>query len=309
MQSAVAPLTAARTVFHSADHVSMFAAYLPIDDLLTATTLCRASHSLFNSNAVWQSRLKDVQCTQRVCGVYDMVVPRQLCLLDAQLAAMPPLPPLADVAALCLQHYVQSVKPRGLVPPSLCPEHFSPSLRAIIQVPSTLCYHARIVSYDKQRVQHRLELVQFTLAYSEAQHAWRVADAGDRHSGFWAANIDDNCYAGAVEDKKEGRAQQPHSLVVPARTVGVGSCRRRYFELAACSEHRRSHRSLLPPSFSSQPRTSSASVSWTSPAAPSPLCCACRTVIARSLGYAQSGSVEYYRRFRCHTHGHSLTVP
>ena len=56
--TAVQPLSI-HTVLQSADHASLVASFLALSDLLSATELSSELHSVFDGDAVWQSRLNE----------------------------------------------------------------------------------------------------------------------------------------------------------------------------------------------------------------------------------------------------------
>ena len=61
MQPCATPPQASQAVFHSADRVFLIAACLDVTSLFTASSLCRASHSHFDNDAVWRGRLVAAQ--------------------------------------------------------------------------------------------------------------------------------------------------------------------------------------------------------------------------------------------------------
>ena len=206
-------------------------------------------------------------------------------------------------AVLCLNFYSRSeaAERRGLAVPlhlhfTPSPRH-SPHLTAIVNVPSTLLYHARVVKlqqHDKlQRLRHSVAFVEFVLTCSGEERKWRVDTMGDRYSGHWAVHIGDN-----VEQPEE---KSSVNLTSAAATATVSS-KQRYIDLLQCSEHfQRRCRRLLPP----RPRAAQEGrfVNAPSTLPPVPLCCSCRSVIARSNARAHNDcSPEDYKRLGCHTY-------
>ena len=279
--SPACPLPPSHSVFLSADHVRLIAAYLAINDLLTASTLCRSLHTLFDSDAVWQSRLKAAEAQQRVD--VDVAGPADAILSLAQLAALPALPSLSEVASLLLQsyiaHYERLWHARDPQPEFISGRTLSlspcPRLAAIARLPSSLRYHARILaptatsSYYHPLV-HTAVYLECGLHYSEEQRRWMV-EILDKHWGGKvnsARNVDD---AIGQEEASQDPTSNHHT---------APSSKQRYIDLLKCSEHE--HRGcyrLLPPSHP---------VSHTRPSylpdhCPLPLCCLCRAVIARTI--------------------------
>ena len=228
-QSHVRP-TPSHAVLHSADHVRLIAAYLSITDLLVASALCRASHAVFDSDAVWHGRLSAVECVQRVGA--DVPVPASILLSLTQLAALPPLPSLTEAAALCLQAYGERQQPQqygGLLSrlvDTVWRRSRCARITAIVHLPSTLLYHARVVQPDSQYpLDHTVAYVECSIAYSESERKWICGIVGDDHSGWGALNIDDNI--------------GPHDELLSASSMSTArrSSKQRYIELLQCSEH------------------------------------------------------------------------
>jgi len=280
-------------VLHSSDHIRLIANYLCIDELMAASALCRTLHALFDGDAVWQGRLREAEAVQYADDT--AAAPAADVLSAAQQAALPPLPSLSEAAALCSQSYYEAEQQRFFANP--LPVRYDipppPRITAIVHLPSTLRYHAKIVSqragystldYSLQsryrRLQHAVTYMEFTLTYSEQQQKWVVDSMGDADSGVQAINADDN----VGRDKQ--RSDRISSLTpAPASVV---SSKQRYIDLLQCSEHvNRQCCRLLPPSpplhaSSGRPR------SIVPPVCPLPLCANCRTVIARCIRRAHA---------------------
>ena len=269
MQRAVVPPSPRHTVFHSADLSRLIAACLPINDLLTASTLCRAS-SVFDSDGIWQRRLEEVERIQHVED--DATVSAVATLSPAQLAALPPLPTLSRAAAICLRAYVD-VSARPFVNSTTWQP---PRLAAIVHLPSTLCYHARIVlrTGDRHPLDNVVTCPEFTLTTGDSG-TWQVEKLGKHDIGWRALLVDDNIGL----DEQHSDDQLPHS---PA--ASGSSSKQRYIDLLQCSEHE--HRQcwrLLPPS----PPRGVGGVSFLHTVRPRlcplPLCASCTAVIARCI--------------------------
>ena len=252
------------TVLRSADHVRLVAAFLHIDELMHASSLSRASHPLFDGDGVWDSRLRRAEAIQHVD---DVPVPAAAVLSAAQLAALPSLPTLSDAAALCLQSYIAVEVPRVQdVPPTLSSEEAVQRCRAarvtaIVHLPSTLLYHARISKPDGWDKACTVGYYEFAFAWSGEEQRWRVDRMGERYSGWRAMNVDDNVADDVVELTAETSNDEPAQLLrrapttarstarSTARRSNSSSSKQRYIELLGCSEHAHNgcHR-LLPPS-------------------------------------------------------------
>ena len=303
-------LPPSHTVLHSADHVRLVAAFLHIDELMHASSLSRASHPLFDGDGVWDSRLRRAEAIQHVD---DVPVPAAAVLSAAQLAALPSLPTLSDAAALCLQSYIAVEVPRVQdVPPTLSSEEAVQRCRAarvtaIVHLPSTLLYHARISKPDGWDKACTVGYYEFAFAWSGEEQRWRVDRMGERYSGWRAMNVDDNVADDVVELTAETSNDEPAQLLRRAPTTARSTARRsnsssskqRYIELLGCSEHAHNgcHR-LLPPSPPLDARCLAhydyRALDGTPivlPAVcPLPLCASCRTLVARCI--QQHGSLN-----------------
>ena len=295
---------AINSALQSADHAHLIASYLRVNDLLTASTLSRSLHAVFDSDAVWRDRLKQAErLTQRVDT--DTPVPASDVLSPTQLATLPPLPSLTEAAELCVKSVTTLEQERSALdlllllddaydrlphshrdPPEWVygfPSERLPRLTAFVHLPSTLTYHARIYTpsaspYDT----HRLQYIEFTLAYSEQSGCWAVDHIGDEYSGWRTINMRDNVDV----DEKVGGGQLPRLVVAPLDIVNSGSCKERYIDLLQCSIHVQSRcRRLLPPSpplVADYPRDlalTEEQFSLVSRICPLPLCTHCRSVL------------------------------
>lgn len=299
-QPIVATYSHSCAVFHSVDHVRLIAAYLPLNDLLTASALCQSLHILFDSEAVWQDRLRQAEAIQHVHA--DVAVPADAVLSAAQLAALPPLPSLSEVASLCSQSYLAAqaqrqlnlnysrlvARLRDVHPPQ-------PRLTAIVHLPLTLLYHTRIVTLVMRPRKYTAKYIEFTLACSDAQQGWRVETVGRPLSGWRAINIDDN----VGEQNMRGDEQPLHSVFVPATTGTTtttinSSSKQRYVDLLRCSEHAHNQcYRLLPPS---PPRPAANYHRPLNPnlhpIQPLPLCSSCLTLFAHCIARYQAQGIS-----------------
>ena len=73
MQEAVRRPPCSDAVLLSADPARLIAASMRVDALMQAATLCRAANALFDSDAVWQDRLRQAEQMQYVNA--DVPVP------------------------------------------------------------------------------------------------------------------------------------------------------------------------------------------------------------------------------------------
>jgi hypothetical protein len=152
----------------------LIATYLRLHELLQASLLSRSLHTLFNSEAVWRGRLKEVEALQCVPFEEDeptwvashqpatgevvdrrATPPTYAVLSYAQLASPPFLPSFSAVATLCLWAFIQAEEQQrqGQARSSWQSHFYQPRtarLTAILHLPSTLVYHARIITpeYD-----------------------------------------------------------------------------------------------------------------------------------------------------------------
>ena len=284
MQPGVAPPLSFPAILLSSDYVRLIADYLQIDDLMTLSTLSRSLHTVFDGEAVWQGRLRLAKCIQRVDD--DAPVPASAVLSAAQLAALPPLPSLSEAASLCLLSFTvaaDSQPPAGLTAwccptvPSLQPP---PAARvsAIVHLPSTLCYHARIVQHDATfPLDHKALYIEFALTYCRRQQKWIVARTGRLHSGWRAINIDDNI---GLNGKRSG-----FQAVRLLAACPVVSSKQRYIDLLKCSEHQRNQCYRLLPASPPLPVHDYARerLYGAAPIAALPLCASCRTLLTRCI--------------------------
>ena len=276
MQPLVAPPSHA--ILHSADFVRLIAAYVPVNDLLTASTLSRALHVLFDSEAAWQGKLRWAEAVQHIRS--NAPVTRQLS--SAVLHSIPPLSwPLSELAELCLQALIESDKRRPAADP-LRPYRLHPRLTqtppritAIVHLSGTVRYHTR-VSRTVWREKQPAEYYAFRLTYSEQQRRWVMKQEGDDYSGWMAVNVDDNMGQDDVQSY-----EQPYR---PSTDCASLSSKQRYIELLQCSEHCHNlcHR-LLRPTLPLSVAHSLLRRGGLSPVCPLPLCTSCRTLIVRYI--------------------------
>jgi len=200
----VAPPASLQTVLQSPTSASLIAAFLSVADLLIASALSRSLHAVFDSDEVWQDRLRVVEAIRRVEDGY--VVPPSALLSPAQLAALPPLPSLPEVASLCLQSFEKAIDKRGLrikwrgVLQSKSGRGlwmWTARHRLLASPPSSNCrpLSATTVESCDRTIEEICSLVhhvEFTLAYSCEEGKWKVESMGDDNSGMRAINIDDN---------------------------------------------------------------------------------------------------------------------
>ena len=281
---------AAVQCLQSSDLVHLIASYLPIADLLQASALSRPLHALFDSDAVWQGRVKDVEAVQ--FAHFDEPECSAAVLSSLQLASLPPLPSMSEVAALCLQSFVAAKEAEEQADAiDWSSGDFEPKtsrLTALIHLPSTLAYHARIITPQwEDEVPHEASYIEFELKYIKRR--WMVARLGPPFSGWRAVNVADNV---ATVDE----AQNAQFI---ARTGD--SFKARYIDFCKCSEHRevQCHR-LVPPS-----RPLAVTTPYLAPASkpsllpevsPLPLCSQCRPRIVRWIkdGHVNTDSPKPY---------------
>ena len=288
MQPSILPLPSSHVVLRSTDHVRLIAAFLHTDELLHASSLCRASRAEFDGEAVWQSRLRAAQAIQHVAA--DVAVPASAVLSAAQLAALPPLPSVAEIASLCLQSFVETEKKYDLRPESSLGS--CRRLTALLRLPSTVRYHARIVTpRSSKRLVHNVAHVDFALSFDKRQRTWKVRRMGGnkRYSGLGAINMEDN-----VGQESDTGEEQPQSIV---SSTSVSS-KQRYIELLQCSEHVHNgcHR-LLPPA-PPRPVVYYAHYRPVPPLVALPVCGSCRTAIARCIQRTHHDANEYPAQFK-----------
>ena len=221
-------------VLHSVDHVRLIPAYLCVNELMQAAALSRSIRTAFDSDAVWYRRFMDVCSIMRL--YVEMPVPAAAVLSAAQLAALPPLPSLAEAAALCEQAYRES---------ELCketPSHLQPPcVAAIVHLPCTLLYHARIVGRciaDQHVLKQFAEHIEFTLTYSQQLLRWTVQEVGESGSGRRALCVDNNVDACRTRSDSVDR---------PPAAPTIGSYKQRYIHILTCRSDRQCYH-LLPPS-------------------------------------------------------------
>ena len=280
--------SAAQRCLQSPDIVYACASYLSVSELLQASALSRCLHALFDSEAVWRARLRQAEAEQY--ARFDEPELDCAVLTSAQLAALPPLPPLSAAAALCLQAFVQSEEQRRQGEPSWQGSDYSPQascLTAVLHLAFTLAYHARIITPRwRGELPHRASYVQFELQWSQNDGdagRWAVSRVGGPDSGWRAHNLADN-----VRDEDQKLNAQFNAA------SGVSS-RARYIALCRCSEHTRTgcHR-LLPPAGPLAERHRRGDCTLP-PACPLPLCSSCLPIFARCLatGGVNTNTAEY----------------
>ena len=266
-----------------------------MNELITASALSRSTHSVFDDDAVWKGRLEEAERIQRAqrMDTAHSVLPIASLSLPALLAE-PPLPSKAEVAALCMSYIEVEWQrpPLGSFFWSHEPPHLPPPppsrVTSIQRLPHTRRYLLQILT--DRPLQESVEHVEFVLAYNLQQDRWEVQRkplCREAWQSMSAADVDDN-----LVGLDEQASEQPPELPAPA--TSVSSCKQRYIDLLGCSEHvhRRCFR-LLPPS---------PTLSHTQPVPavalpPLPLCCLCRTIIARCFARAH---VEPNAKVRSH---------
>ena len=299
MQSSSQPLPALFNVFHSADHVGLVATCMSFNDLMAASSLCRSLHAVFDSEAVWQSRLRHAERIQHV--ETDIVGPAHDVLSATQLAALPPLPSLAEVSSQCVRELVEELDAAvkacqpAMLWNSFVPRPPPPRITAIVRLPSTLRYYARILSQQRSRhpLYHSTAYGNLTLAYSERLCRWTLEKSllysnspVINAAGRALCNAEDNV---GLDEESDNH---PTALLAAHSVTSIVSSKQRYIELLQCSEHKyRGCNRLLPP-------TPPIRHSELPPLCPLPLCCLCRTVIARTIGDAYSRLFQP-PRFHC----------
>ena len=222
---------------------------------------------------------------------------RTACCAPAEVAAVLPLPSLADAAALCLRCYNASVEGAtmlvphrsrwsaccGLFLPAITTLSHWPRITAIVHVPHTLSYHARVVQDTSYALEHRVSYHAFTARYDTDERVWKVDWRGfDRRvdGGWRAVNVDDNVEAVLHYANGQFSAHSRALLVHPPAQCATGSAsstnKQRYIELLRCSEHEHNRcYHLLPPSPPLH--------TIVGPLRPLPVCCSCRTLLARCI--------------------------
>ena len=240
-----------------------------------ASSLSHPQHVILDSDAVWQSRLKRAEFRFRK---RLETVPACPVLSHAQLASLPPLPSLSQVAALCVSANCDN-RATSWMTPTNC------AITAIVHLPSTLYWHARVVRARTESWEHYVE---FTLRYSEEDKEWTVASEGSKHSSWRAFNIDDNVgqrQDDSVEqdEKSEDRTSQ---LMTAADSSTDSSCKQRYIMLLGCSEHEHNRSYRLLPEADRVSREHC--IDFFGPRVrPLPLCTSCRTAITACIAPEQ----------------------
>ena len=208
-------------------------AYLCVNELMQAAALSRSIRTAFDSDAVWYRRFMDVCSIMRL--YVEMPVPAAAVLSAAQLAALPPLPSLAEAAALCEQAYRES---------ELCketPSHLQPPcVAAIVHLPCTLLYHARIVGRciaDQHVLKQFAEHIEFTLTYSQQLLRWTVQEVGESGSGRRALCVDNNVDACRARSDSVDR---------PPAAPTIGSYKQRYIHILTCRSDRQCYHLVQP---------------------------------------------------------------
>ena len=74
MQASVLPLPPSFAVFHATDHVNLIAAHLRTNEVFKASALRRASHPLFDSEAVWHCRRRNSDQQPHIIAARTTVV-------------------------------------------------------------------------------------------------------------------------------------------------------------------------------------------------------------------------------------------
>ena len=287
-------------VFHSADHVRLIAAYMQVNDLIQASALCRASHALFDSDVLWQDHL--LRAGHVRLALADLSPLASVGPLAAQSTALFPLPSLSEAAALCLQTFIDRAEPAQPPPrtrfscfsapaaPSFRP---APRLTAIVRLPSTLCYHARIVQQRRRDpLQYAVSYVAFDLkvVHRGAEARWAAATVHSDNSGWAALNIDDNVGLQADDNTLYALPAAP----APDNHI---SCKQRYIEQLRCSEsvHTHCHRLVGRVRAVYARREYHDRFPNIPPLVPLPVCTSCRTHIVRCVQRScvrQSSSVH-----------------
>ena len=273
-----------RFALQSADHICHVATFLAIDDLMQCSSLSRSLHSLFDGEAVWLSRLRAAQAIQCIPVEQTSRVPESAVLSSQALAALPPPPSLSEAAALCLQAFIQKEeqyqpthifpdRPGGLGRPIPDP----PRLSAIVHLPSTQLYHARITVAYPCLGEHELKYVQFTIKRGEEQQ-WAVDEAGYHRSGMWALNVEDN-----IGDEEQEACSRDIIAAAAASSNASISSKQRYIDLLGCSEHAHSQCYRLLSLSSTRVFPPCRKFGYLSPVCPLPLCASCRTSISRCI--------------------------
>ena len=241
MEGALSP-----TILHSADFVRLIVACVPVNDLLTASTLSRALHVLFDSEAAWQGKLRWAEAVQRVR--VDVALANTAQLSSAVLHSIPPLSwPLSELAELCLEALLDDDQRRLLTNHPRLNQHYArftprpPRMTAIVRVPGTVRYHTRVsrtVWGQKRQVEYR----EFWLAHSEQQLRWVMKQEGGEYSGWMAVNVDDN-----IGQEEKTNDKEPSRPTTDRASL---SSKQRYIDLLQCSEHCHNHcHRLLRPSL------------------------------------------------------------
>ena len=314
--SSISTLSASRTVLHSSDHVRLLADYLSFNDLIQASSLSRSVHSALNSESVWLSRLppaddneQEAVETERDDDRERFIgggrVDRADILPPAVLAALPPLPSLAEAAALCLNAYMLKHQQRL--------RGYQTRVTAVVRLPSTLVYHVKIITGLAAVVlKHTVSYLAFTLRYSASQRAWLVQSWVDHLLGWWAVNVEniaeddlhydedtmlwqaatkgedasgDTIPASVDEDGSQGllpRASAAGLAGTSTPPTTAISSKQRYIDLHKCSEHEHNHCYRLLPASIPRPhmRTKFLKVPRSCDL---PLCASCRALIAACI--------------------------
>ena len=301
------PSQAALQCLHSSDLVQLIAAGLRVDELLQASALSRALHALLDSDTVWRGRLTQAQAEQHApfadpqlaCStqptalsslaerVRQGLLPERLVLHPE---SQPPLPSDSEVAALCLAAFVQAEQQRRQAEPSRWSDSYelrSSRVMAILRLPSSAAYHARVIT-PKWSVSsaHEAAYIQFELQHTGAADRagrWEVARMGHECSGWLAINIADNL---ADEDVRLNAEFSAASGV---------SCKARYIDLRRCSEHRRTGCGrLVRPSSPLRPVDKGPEVHLPI-IAPLPLCSSCLSLMAHAAlnGHVNTNTAHY----------------
>ena len=95
-----APSLLRDAIFYSSHHVALVAAFLSVDELITASALSASFHAIVDGEAVWREWVKALQASPKS----EWLPTRShLRLARAEMDALPPLPSRVEVAALCVK--------------------------------------------------------------------------------------------------------------------------------------------------------------------------------------------------------------